>query len=75
MHIHANHHIEYDPNRPSSLNVAVTGGNDPDWRIHISFDVSRGIYLSIDEAKVLFTRLDLALREAYDDIEVRNESA
>lgn len=73
MYLHSNNRIEYDANRPSHLNVSVSGGNDPSWRVHISFDVSHGVALSLDEAKVLHTRLDLALREAYDDIEVRNE--
>lgn len=59
----------------SHLAVDVTNVDDPAMRICIRLDVVNTIYMSLDDAKLLHTRLDLALREAYDDIEVRDESA
>jgi hypothetical protein len=57
------------------LRADVTALSDPTMRIHLYLNIHNSLYLSLDEAKMLHTRLDLALREAYDDIEVRNESA
>ena len=57
------------------LEVTVTEVTNPDMRIHIKFDATSGFYLSLDDAKLLHQRLNLALLEAYDDIDVRDEVA